>query len=226
LRWSQGPSQVQGGQSGRRGALRLRWACRLRESLALFPRVIVRGLGGCNSQGTRFALDKKVRKRRHPTGGETRGGGRAPHQRWHKREASKVARGHHARTASGAHARPRTLRPVPQITVCGCGLQPACRPGRRMLRGKASKRGSARGLRQDPIFVAESGGREPACPLGLTALGSALHLVAESTTSPVLAQITRKRSLKTGSCSRAGSVLSYPVQKTRCGVLATRLRCE
>jgi len=56
-----------------------------------------------------------------------------------------------------------------------------------------------------------------------TAGHSAVHLVAGSTTSPVLAQIARKRSLKTGSCSHAGSVCSYPVQQTRCGVLATRL---
>jgi len=60
-------------------------------------------------------------------------------------------------------------------------------------------------------------------PRGTGCAPSAVHLVAGSTTSPVLAQIARKRSLKTGSCSHAGSVFSYPVQKTRCGVLATRL---
>ena len=52
---------------------------------------------------------------------------------------------------------------------------------------------------------------------------SAVHLGAGSTTTPVLAQIASKRSLKTGSCSHDGSVCSYPVQKTRCGVLVTRL---
>jgi len=59
LRWSQGPSQVQGGEGGRRGALRFRWARRLRESLALFPRVMVGGRGGRNSRGTRIARDKE-----------------------------------------------------------------------------------------------------------------------------------------------------------------------
>ena len=52
---------------------------------------------------------------------------------------------------------------------------------------------------------------------------SAVHLVAGSTTSLVFPQIARKRSLKTGSCSHARSVCSYPDEKTRCGALATRL---
>jgi len=68
-------------------------------------------------------------------------------------------------------ARARTLRAVPQIAVCGCGPQPACRPGRPTPRSNASKCGSARGLRQDPTFVCESGGRQPACPLGLSLAG-------------------------------------------------------
>ena len=51
----------------------------------------------------------------------------------------------------------------------------------------------------------------------------AVHLVAGSTTSPFFPQIARKCSLKTGSCSHAGSVCSYPVQKTRCGLVATKL---
>jgi len=93
------------------------------------------------------------------------------HERWHQREAARAARGRHARTASGAHARARTLRAVPQITVCGCGPQPECRPARPTPRSNASKSGSARGLRQDPTFVCESGGRQPACPLGLRLAG-------------------------------------------------------
>ena len=53
-------------------------------------------------------------------------------------------------------------------------------------------------------------------------VGCAVHLVAGSTTSPVLTQIARKRSLNTGSCAHAESVCSYSAGDTRCGVLATK----
>ena len=171
LRWSQGPSQVQGGEGGRKGALRLRWARRLRESLALFARVMVGGRGDRNSRGKRIARDKEGARAVAPHGRGGPGWGQGPHERWHQREAARAARGRHARTASGAHARARTLRAVPQIAVCGCGPQPACRPGRSTPRSNASKSGSARGQRQDPTFVCESGGRQPACPLGLSLAG-------------------------------------------------------
>jgi len=53
----------------------------------------------------------------------------------------------------------------------------------------------------------------------------AVHLIAGSTTSPFFPRIARTRSLKTGAASytKFSSVSSYPVQKTRCGVVTTRL---
>jgi len=57
---------------------------------------------------------------------------------------------------------------------------------------------------------------------GSACCSCAVPLVAVSTTSPDFPQIARRRSLKMGSCSHAGSVCSYPVQKTRFGVVETR----
>jgi len=96
LRSSQGPAQVQGGEGGRRGALRLRWARRLRESLALFSRVMVGGRRGRHSQKTRFPRDKE--------------GARAvaPHERggpgWGQGATRALA------PAGGRQGRPRTPR--------------------------------------------------------------------------------------------------------------------
>jgi len=58
----------------------------------------------------------------------------------------------------------------------------------------------------------------PPAPRSLSAL-----LPAQLLDPLVFPKIARQRSLKTGSCSHAGSVCSYPDQKTRCGAVATRL---